>query len=140
MAKINFVGFQEHVEIPEGYELLEINEEIPSNLGRDDVFSFLSEPEKISGWFYQVLSLESKSSGKVTFLTLEGVKSEAICIAYDGGRELSLLSEKFGEFTAKVKGSKNCSLSIKFRILTNDPNPIRTELLLLITKLRELLG
>lgn len=140
MAKINFVGFQEHVEIPAGFELVEINQDIPCGQSRDEVFSYLSQPEKISQWFYRVLSLETKSSGKVTYLTPDEIKSEAICIAYDGGREISLLADHFGEFTAKIKGGKSCTLSIKFRILTDNPKPIQDELASHINKLREIIG
>ncbi len=140
MAKFKFVGFQEHVEVPEGFELLEIKEEIQCTLHRDDVFSLLSEPAKLSLWFYQVLSLESKSSGKITFLSSDGVKSEGICLAYDSGKEISFLADRFGEFAAKIKGSKNSVLSVKFRILTNDPKSMSEELLVLMSNLRKLVA
>lgn len=138
MAKFKFVGFQEHVEIPEGFKLLEVKEEIQCTLNRDAVFSLLSEPEKISLWFYQVLSFESKSSGKLLYVSSEGVKSEAICLAYDSGKEISFLADKFGEFTAKIKGNKDCVLTIKFRILTNEPGSIEDELRVLVDNLRKL--
>ena len=55
MSKGNFVGFQQKIEIPEGFELLEINDEIESSLGKDELFSWLSKSESISQWFYIVL-------------------------------------------------------------------------------------
>ena len=140
MAKFKFVGFQEHVEVPEGYELLEIKEKIQCTLNRDAVFSLLSEPEKISLWLYQVLSFESKSSGKLSYISSEGVQSEAICLAYDSGKEISFLADKFGEFTAKIKGNKDCVLAIKFRILTNQPEVIKGELRVHIDNLRKLVA
>jgi hypothetical protein len=140
MAKINFVGFQEHVEIPEGFELLEIKDEIQSSLSRDELFSYLSEPAKISEWFYQVLSLESKSSGKGSYISSNGATSQAICIAYDGGREISLLADEFGEFTGRVHGKKIANLSIKFRILTDNPEPIQGELMNRISNLRKIVA
>lgn len=140
MAKINFVGFQEHVEIPENHELLEIREDIIYKLTRDQVFSLVSEPSQLSKWFYPVVSLDSKPGGKVEFLTSSGEKAEALCTSFIGGKEISLLSNQFGEFSAKIIGRKNSKLSLRFRILTEEPEVINEALTTFVGNLREIIS
>jgi hypothetical protein len=140
MAKINFVGFQEHVEIPEGHELLVVEDVIDSALNRDQLFSLLAEPEEISRWFVKVNSLQSKQGGKVQFVDESGATAEAVCTAYDGGKEISLLSSEFGNFSAKVVGRRQFSVKISFRILTDTPVEAKKKLEVFVANLRGLIG
>ena len=137
---MNFVGFQQKVEIPEGHQLVVVEEEIKSSLGRDRIFSLLSEPEEISRWFVGVSALQSKQGGKVKFTNEAGSTSEAICTAYESGKEISLLSSEFGNYSAKVVGRKDFSVKISFRILTNAPDEAKKKLQVFVANLRGLIG
>ena len=140
MAKINFVGFQEHVEIAEGHQLVAVEEEIKSSLDRDQLFSLLSEPAEISRWFVHVSSLQSKQGGKVFYVGENGSSAEAVCTSYDSGKEISLLSSEFGNYSAKVVGRKELSVKISFRILTDKPDQAKKSLEGFVANLRELIG
>lgn len=137
---MNFVGFQQKVEIPEGHQLVFVEEEIKSSLDRDQLFSLLSEPEMISRWFVRVGSLQSKQGGKVKFINEAGLTSEAICTTYESGKEISLLSSEFGNYSAKVVGRKEFSVKISFRILTDEPVEAKKKLEVFVTNLRGLIG
>ncbi len=137
---MNFVGFQQKVEIPEGHELLVVEEVIESALNRDQLFSFLTEPSEISRWFVKVRSLQSKQGGKVQFVDASGATAEAVCTSYDGGKEISLLSSEFGNFSAKVVGRKEFSVKISFRILTDTPVEAKKKLEVFVANLRGLIG
>jgi len=137
---MNFVGFQPKVEIPEGHQLVVVEEEIKSSLERDQLFSLLSEPEEISRWFIRVSSLQSKQGGKVKFINKAGATSEAICTTYESGKEISLLSSEFGSYSAKVVGRKEFSIKISFRILTDEPVEAKTKLEGFVASLRGLIG
>ena len=137
---MNFVGFQENVKIPEGHELVVIEEEISSSLDRDKLFLLLSEPEEISRWFYRFESVQSKQGGKVKFVGDSGDTSEGICTAYVGGKEIALLASEFGDFSAKVLGRKECSVKIRFSMLTDNPDAVRLKLGGFVSKLRGLVA
>ena len=137
---MNFVGFQQKVEIPEGHQLVFVEEEIKSSLGRDGLFSLLSEPDEISRWFVRVSSLQSKQGGKVKCVNEEGSTFEAICTSYESGKEISLLSSEFGNYSAKVVGRKEFSVKISFRILTDEPVEAKKKLEVFVTNLRGLIG
>lgn len=137
---MNFVGFQQKVEIPEGHELLVVEEVIESALNRDQLFSLLTEPEEISRWFVKVKSLQSKQGGKVQFVDASGSTAEAVCTSYDGGKEISLLSSEFGNFSAKVVGRRQFSVKISFRILTDTPVEAKKKLEVFVANLRGLIG
>jgi len=141
MAKVSFVGFQEKVEIPQGFELLEITEEIPTSLHKDQLFSLLSEPAKISEWFYQVTSFDSRPGGKVNFIGINNASAQAVCTSFVLGKEISLIADLFGNFSAKVvKGSGKNSINLHFAILTDDAESKSKEILFLIDRLRALLS
>ena len=137
---MNFVGFQQKVEIPEGHQLVVVEEEIKSSLERIQLFSLLSEPEEISRWFIRVNSLQSKQGGKVKFINEAGATSEAICTSYESGKEISLLSSEFGSYSAKVVGRKEFSVKISFRILTDEPVEAKKKLEVFVANLRGLIG
>ena len=137
---MNFVGFQQKVEIPEGHQLVFVEEEIKSSLDRDQLFSLLSEPEMISRWFVRISSLQSKQGGKVKFINEAGLTSEAICTTYESGKEISLLSSEFGNYSAKVVGRKEFSVKITFRILTDEPVEAKKKLEVFVANLRGLIG
>ncbi len=132
MAKYKFVGFQEHVEIPKGFEKIEISEKMQFSVS--DVYEYLSKPTLLSKWFYPIKSLDAKASGKIVF---EDLNFEGICVAADLGRAITLLSDQFGEFSAHIKGS---TLFITFRILTDSPEAKRSEISTLINSLKKLIS
>ena len=137
---MNFVGFQQNIKIPEGHQLVVVEEEIKSSLERAQLFSLLSEPEKISRWFIHVSSLQSKQGGKVKFINEAGSISEAICTTYESGKEISLLSSEFGNYSAKVVGRKEFSVKISFQILTDEPAEAKKKLDVYVANLRGLIG
>lgn len=140
MAKINFVGFQEHVEIPEGHQLVVVEAEIRTLLGREEIFSLLSEPIEISKWFLTINALQSKQGGKVIFVGTSGSTAEAVCTSYESGKEISLLSAEFGNYSAKVIGRKELSVKISFRILTDAPDEAKKKLEGYVANLRGLIS
>ena len=137
---MNFVGFQQNIKIPEGHQLVVVEEEIKSSLERIQLFSLLSEPEEISRWLIHVNSLQSKQGGKVKFINEAGSTSEAICTTYESGKEISLLSSEFGNYSAKVVGRKGFSVKISFQILTNQPVEAKKKLEVYVANLRGLIG
>jgi len=137
---MNFVGFQQNIKIPEGHQLVVVEEEIKSSLERIQLFSLLSEPEEISRWFIRVNSLQSKQGGKVKFINEAGSTSEAICTTYESGKEISLLSSEFGNYSAKVVGRKEFSVKISFQILTDQPVEAKNKLEVFVENLRRLIG
>ncbi len=137
---MNFVGFQQNIKIPEGHQLVVVEEEIKSSLERIQLFSLLSEPEEISRWFIHVNSLQSKQGGKVKFVNEAGSTSEAICTTYESGKEISLLSSEFGNYSAKVVGRKDFSVKISFQILTDQPVEAKKKLEVFVANLRGLIG
>jgi hypothetical protein len=121
MSKPSFVGFQEKVVIPEGFELLEIKERIESTLGRDELFSLLAVPEKLSQWFYTFSSVDLRPGGKVNFIGDDGANLQAVCTSVVFEKEISYIADVFGNFTAKVtKAGKLNAIEINFKILTNE--------------------
>ena len=130
MAKYKFVGFQEHVEIPEGFVKLEVTAEI--NCGDHDPFTLVSQPNEFSKWFYEIELLDAKPSGIVKF---KDINATGICISADLGREITLVSDQFGEFKASVKGQV---LILNFRILTDAQEIKRHEFESKINSLKEL--
>jgi len=130
MAKYKFVGFQEHVEVPEGFNRLEVSAEI--DCGKLDPFALLSQPAELSKWFYEIESLDAKPSGVIKFAN---DAYSGICISADLGKEITLVSDLFGELSANVKGS---NLKIVFRILTDAEAEKRAEFESMINTLKEL--
>lgn len=120
MGKFKFVGFQENVEIPKGYELLEVSETIFSSQGRDELFILVGTPSGLSRWFYQVDQLDSRPGGKVFFQDQLKNKLEGRCTAITMGREVSLLADSFGQVFLKVSSTGGKSqVDISFAILTD---------------------
>ncbi len=136
MAKPSFVGFQENIEIPAGFQLLEIHEELISDKDRDALFLSLSSPEEISQWFYPVKKFESRPSGK--FIFLRGESEEAgICTSFVLGKEISFITSTLGNISVKIgKGNQGNLLSITFKILTDEVESKRDEILEIIQRLR----
>ena len=136
MAKVSFVGFQEKVEIPEGFQLLEIEETLESAKDRDALYSLISDVRQISQWLNEIKTFDSRPGGKMIFT--DG--SEATCTTFLLGKEVSLISEVFGNFTAKVvKGKGSHSLQMKFSILTENVDSKSDYILSLIDRLQKLL-
>lgn len=128
MAKFKFVGFQEHVEIPEGYQPLELIEVIPSSLDKDSLFRYISVPEKISQWFYEVTEIDTRPGGKVQCIDRDGQPFEGRCTAIALGREISLLADPFGQMSAKVISiDSGAALEIRFHNLTDDEKTLTAQ-------------
>ena len=120
MAKFKFVGFQEQVEIPEGYERLEVKESIPSNLNRDALFLLIATPSGLSQWFYKVYTLDARPGGKFSFDDNGLEPSVGRCTAVTMGREISLLGDSFGQVNIKISSSDSgLQVDITFAILTD---------------------
>jgi len=137
MAKPSFVGYQEKVEIPEGFELLEITEKIESSKEKQELFSLLAEPELLSRWFYTFTKMNARPGGKVNFLNDHGEPQEAICTSIDFGKEISLISDLFGNFVGRVsKSNSGSSMELNFKILTNDLSEKKSRIQASIEKLR----
>ena len=120
MAKFKFVGFQEQVEIPEGYERLEVKESIPSNLNRDALFLLIATPSGLSQWFYKVHTLDARPGGKFSFDDNGLEPSVGRCTAVTMGREISLLGDSFGQVNIKISSSDfGLQVDIAFAMLTD---------------------
>lgn len=136
MAKVSFVGFQEKVEIPEGFQLLEIEENFSSAKKRDDLYALLSDPVQISQWLAPVRNFDSRPGGKLIF----DDGSEATCTSFVLGKEVSFIAVSFGNFTAKVSKEKDGSaIQLKFAILTDDVSAKSSEILEILSRLQALL-
>ena len=141
MTKPSFVGFQEKVVIPEGFELLEIKERLESTLGRDELFALLALPEKLSQWFYTFSSVDLRPGGKVNFIGDDGANFQAVCTSVVFEKEISYIADLFGNFTAKVaKAGKVNALELNFKILTDEPDAKRNRILESIAKLKALVS
>ena len=120
MTKYKFVGFQEHIDIPDGFEPLNIHHEISSGLSKSDVFAYLCVPEKLSQWFFATDKFELKTSGKVIFRTPFG-DDEAVCTGFVLEQHVALVSDFFGNLLAKVeKNSNGSTIILDFNILTDN--------------------
>ena len=140
MAKVSFVGFQEKVEIPEGFQLLKIDEELSTKKDRDSIYLLLSDPQQISQWFYQVQSFDSRPGGKFVFINGANESEEATCTSFVLGKEISLISQSLGNISAKiVKGKSENSIHLSFSILTDKSDIKSKEILELLQRLQRLL-
>lgn len=136
MAKVSFVGFQEKVEIPEGFQLLEVEEIYSSTRSRDNLYVLLSDPDQISQWLAKVRTFDSRPGGKLAFE--DG--NVATCTSFVLGKEVSFIAESFGNFTAKVvKSNEGNTLQLKFAILTDDVEGKSAEILEILSRLQALL-
>lgn len=136
MAKVSFVGFQEKVEIPEGFQLLEIEENFTSAKQRDDLYKLLSDPDCISQWLATVRTFDSRPGGKLTF----NDGDVATCTSFVLGKEVSFIADSFGNFTAKVvKSNEGNTLQLKFAILTDNVEGKSAEILEILSRLQALL-
>lgn len=122
MSKFKFVGFQENVEIPAGFELLTATEEVQSHLERDQLYLFFSEVTKISQWLEKFTSFDLRPGGKGYFIDSSGQEVKATCISVNLGRDISILSDSFGQLTVEVdSASSGSEASLTFSILTDSP-------------------
>ena len=136
MAKVSFVGFQEKVEIPEGFQLLEIEKSLSSSMSRDDLYALLSNPNQISQWLTPVSSFDLRPGGKLIFDNI----NIATCTSFVLGKEVSFIADTFGNFSAKVAKHKNeNAIELKFSILTEDVDKKASEILEILNRLQALL-
>ena len=137
MAKFKFVGFQEQVEIPEGYELLEVQESIPSILSREALFILIGTPAGLSQWFYKVYTLDARPGGKFSFDDNGPEPSVGRCTAVTMGREISLLGDCFGQVNIKIStNDSGLQIDIAFAILTDKKSEMSSLYKLLINQLK----
>jgi hypothetical protein len=126
MSKFKFVGFQESVEIPEGYELITVSEEVLSHLDRDQLFLHFSDISKISHWLVEFQSLDLRPGGKGFFNNGEGELLKATCISVNLGRDIAILTDLFGQLNVEVeKVPRGSKAHVTFSILTDDPEKFR---------------
>lgn len=119
MSKYKFVGFQEHIEIPEGFEPLNIHHEITSGLRKGDAFAYLCVPAKLSQWFFATDKFESKTGGKITFQTPVG-EDIAVCTGFVIEQSVALVSDLFGNLLASVeKAPEGSKIILDFKLLTD---------------------
>jgi hypothetical protein len=102
MSRVNFVGFQEHFEVPEDSQLVDLRIDIECDFDEQKAFSLIGEARYLSKWFYEITSFQSKPGGKIQFIDHTGSSFQGICTSYTPGREISLLSDQFGEFIGRV--------------------------------------
>ena len=141
MSKPSFVGFQEKVVIPEGFELLEIREVISSDLDKDKLFTLLGTASGLSQWFYEIKDLDLRPGGKINFIGDQGEQLKAVCTSILFGKEISLIADTFGNFAAKVgKAGTSQSIELHFKILTNDVLGKRMRIESSIQKLRAIVS
>jgi uncharacterized protein YndB with AHSA1/START domain len=141
MPKPSFVGFQEKVVIPEGFEQLEIRETIPSDLEKDDLFTLLGTNSGLSQWFFEMKDLDLRPGGKVNFVGDAGESLQAVCTSVVFGKEISLIADIFGNFAAKVsKAGKGHEVELRFAILTDDVEGKRSRIEKSLEKLREIIS
>ncbi len=141
MTKPSFVGFQEKVVIPPGFELLEIYERLESSLERDELFALLALPEKLSQWFYTFVSVDLRPGGKVNFLGDNEESLQAVCTSVVFEKEISYIADVFGNLTAKIsKAGNHNSIEIKFNILTDQPELKRARIVESMKKLKALIS
>jgi len=134
MASVSFVGFQENVEIPEGFQRLEISETLHSSKSKDELFSLLSDPHKLTLWMGSVEKFDSRPGGKLRFTN----GKQATCTSFQLGKSVSFISDEFGNFTAEVvKTNDGNSIQISFAILTDEGEFKSKEIIELIEKLKE---
>lgn len=114
------MGFQEHIEIPEGFEPLNIHHEIISSLSKSEAFAYLCVPTKISEWFFTTDKFNSKTGGKITFQTPLG-EDIAICTGFVLEQSVALVSDLFGNLLATVeKASAGSKIILDFKLLTDN--------------------
>ena len=134
------MGFQEHIEIPEGFQPLNIHHEITSSLSKSEAFAYLCVPAKLSEWFFTTDKFESKTGGKITFQTPFG-EDIAICTGFVLEQSVALVSDLFGNLLATVeKAPEGSKIILDFKFLT-DNSAAKIELIEpRIEVLRELLS
>lgn len=141
MSKFKFVGFQESVEIPEGYELLKVSEEISSHLDRDQLFLYFSDVAKISEWLVKFQSLDLRPGGKGFFSNGESEPAKATCISVNLGSNIAILADLFGQLTVEVdKASAGSKALVSFAILTDNPEQFRAQYAKYLGKLKSVVS
>lgn len=116
------MGFQEHYEIPSDSELVEVKVEIECELSQEAAFSLIGEAKYLSEWFYKIVSLDSKPGGKIKFLDSDEKFFDGLCTSYRPGKEISMLSGEFGEFTGVVRQlDGKVQLQIQLKSYETDP-------------------
>ena len=119
MSKYKFVGFQEHIEIPEGFEQLKVDIEFTSPLDRKDAFHLLSNPELISKWLFEVVSMNTKQGGAITFRVADA-EFDAVITSFVLGKEFSCVSDELGNLKVRVeKDSKGSRFFAESSLLTD---------------------
>lgn len=141
MSKFKFVGFQENVEIPEGFELLKVSEEVSSHLDRDQLFLYFSDITKISQWLVPFQSLDLRPGGKSLFLNEVGEEVKATCISVNLGRDISILSDYFGQLNVEVNKAPGASTArVTFSILTDSSESMREMYSKFLSELKNLVS
>lgn len=139
MSKFKFVGFQDQVEVPEGFQPFELIESIASKLDKDSLFGYISDPMKISQWFFSMSELDGRPGGKFLCTDQDGQPFEGRCTSIALGKEISLLAQPFGQLHAKVTSTPTGSaIEIRFQNLTDSESSLSAQYKDFLQRLRAL--
>jgi hypothetical protein len=122
VAKRRFVGFQDHYEVPDPRGLVDLQVDIECGLDEVKAFSLIGEAQYLTHWFCETKSLVSKPGGKVSFVNQSGELFEGVCTSYRPGKEISILSDEFGEFHGQILHVGN-QIILRIRLKSIDDNP-----------------
>lgn len=140
MTKPSFVGFQEKVVIPEGFQLVEVHESLKFTMKKDLLFALLATPDGISQWLYHAKEIDLRPGGKIKYIGEDGSEGQDVCTSVVLEKELSIISEHFGNFSARIHGSnKQQTLEMKFSILTDKVDEKRDQISRSVSRLKAII-
>jgi len=139
VSKFRFVGFQDHYEVPDPKDIVELQVEIECEIDESKAFSLIGEVRYLNLWFYEIQEFDSKPGGKIRLIDSKGKMADAVCIAYRPGKEIAILADECGEMVAQVI-RKDEKVSIRIHLKSVDEDRESKEALFnsFVTRLREL--
>jgi hypothetical protein len=96
--------------------------DLECSFGEVKAFSLIGEAQYLTQWFYEIRSLVSKPGGMVSFVNQAGELCEGVCTSYRPGKEISILSDEFGEFYGQILHVGN-EVILRIRLKSIDDNP-----------------
>ena len=133
MGDFKFVGSQERIEVPDGFEEITITQEIPFHITDRELFSYFNKAEELSKWLAPIDSIEPKAGGKIFFK--DG--SVGVCTNFTPGKEVTLISDFFGECNMKMN---KIVATVSFKKMTDDPDQLSEDLVHCLSLLGSLVG
>lgn len=139
VAKFRFVGFQDHYEVPDPKDLVELQVDIECSVDEVKAFSLIGEVRYLNLWFYEIQEFDSKPGGKIRFIDSKGKVANAICISYRPGKEVSILADECGELVAQIhRNDEKVSIRIQLKSVDEDRGSKEALFNSFVTRLREL--